>query len=90
MIKVREYMIRSLRDLDLRPLYSVTNFVTFHAGSPSRTNKVYDGLFRRGFVIRNLGGKVLCEDCLRVTVPPAPIAAEFIRALEETLDELRE
>ncbi len=91
MIKVREYMIRSLRDLDLRPLSSVTNFVTFHAGSPSRTDKVYDGLFKRGgFVIRNLGGKVLCEDCLRVTVPPAPIAAEFIRALEETLDGLRE
>ncbi len=35
MINVREYMIKSLRDLDLRPIPSVTNFVTFHVGSPN-------------------------------------------------------
>ncbi len=70
MIKVREYMIRSLMDLGLRPIPSVTNFVTFHAGSPNRANDMYDWLFNKGFVVRNLSGKVLCEDCLRVTVPP--------------------
>ncbi|MGC8543749.1 MAG: pyridoxal phosphate-dependent aminotransferase [Vulcanisaeta sp.] len=85
MVKVREYIIRSLRDLDLEPMPSVTNFVTFHAGDRERADDLYDKLFRRGFVVRNLSGKVLCEDCLRVTVPPMHIAAEFIKTLEELL-----
>ncbi|WP_243669409.1 hypothetical protein [Vulcanisaeta sp. JCM 16161] len=45
-------------------------------------------MFRRGFVIRNLSGKVLCEDCLRATIPPMPIATGLIRALEEALKAL--
>ncbi|WP_243669411.1 histidinol-phosphate aminotransferase family protein [Vulcanisaeta sp. JCM 16161] len=36
MVKVREYLIKSLRDLDLEPLPSVTNFVTFRAGGRRR------------------------------------------------------
>lgn len=65
--------------MGLRPLGSVTNFITFHVFKP---NEVYEGLFKRGFILRNLSGKVMCEDCLRATIPPMHIAEELINNLE--------
>ncbi|MGC9137201.1 pyridoxal phosphate-dependent aminotransferase [Caldivirga sp.] len=79
MIEVREFMIRRMSEIGLRPLSSVTNFITFHALRP---DAVYEELFKRGFVLRNLSGKVLCEDCLRTTVPPMNIAEELINNLQ--------
>ncbi|WP_291766517.1 pyridoxal phosphate-dependent aminotransferase, partial [Caldivirga sp. UBA161] len=64
MIEVRGFMMRRMSEIGLRPLNSVANFITFHALRP---NAVYEELFKRGFVLRNLSGKVLCEDCLRTT-----------------------
>ncbi|WP_054842919.1 histidinol-phosphate transaminase [Vulcanisaeta distributa] len=84
-IEVREYMIKSLRGIGLRPIPSVTNFVTFHVGDPHRLMTYTVNCSVGGFVVRNLSGKVLCEDCLRVTVPPKPIAVEFINTLGEIL-----
>ncbi len=82
MVSVRGIMTKSLSDLGLNPIPSVTNFITFHVGSQSKANDVHEELFRRGFVVRNLSGKVLCEDCLRVTVPPMNVAEMFISNLE--------
>ncbi|ABW02235.1 pyridoxal phosphate-dependent aminotransferase [Caldivirga maquilingensis] len=79
MIKVREYLYGRFSELGLRPLGSVTNFITFHVFKP---NEVYEGLFKRGFILRNLSGKVMCEDCLRATIPPMHIAEELINNLE--------
>ncbi|WP_054844444.1 histidinol-phosphate transaminase [Vulcanisaeta souniana] len=83
MVSVRDIMTKSLDDLGLNPIPSVTNFITFHVGSQEKANGVHEELLRRGgFVVRNLSGKVLCEDCLRVTVPPMNVAEMFISTLE--------
>ncbi len=82
MVEVREWLFRRLGELDLSPLPSRANFITFHAPKPGLVHKA---LVERGFVLRNLEGKVLCEDCLRATVPPRPIADRLIDALSEAL-----
>lgn len=82
MVKVRGYLIGELRRLSIDVLDSVTNFVTFHINDP---DGVYGELYRRGFVLRNLSGKVLCEDCLRATVPPMDIAERLVEELVDVL-----
>jgi histidinol-phosphate aminotransferase len=86
MILVREYMIRKMEELGVAPLRTVTNFVTFHAKNP---DLVHSELDRRGFVLRNLGGKPLCQDCLRATVPPMPVAERLLDALNEVVRQVR-
>jgi histidinol-phosphate aminotransferase len=71
-----------LVEIGLKPLRTVTNFVTFHTPN---TDRVYEELYQRGFVLRNLSGKVMCEDCLRATVPPEPIAEELVNNLANIL-----
>jgi len=80
--RVRDYMFSRLAGMGLRPLRSVTNFITFHAYD---ADGLYEELRRRGFVLRNLSGKVMCEDCLRATVPPMDVARELLDNIEEIL-----
>ena len=82
MVKAREYLTNRLVEIGLKPLRTVTNFVTFHTPN---TDRVYEELYQRGFVLRNLSGKVMCEDCLRATVPPEPIAEELVNNLANIL-----
>ena len=80
MISVREYMIKRMEEIGITPLRTVTNFVTFHVKDP---DTVYKKLEERGFVLRNLKGKPLCQDCLRATVPPLQIAEKLLDALND-------
>ena len=85
MIEVRELMEKRMSEIGLRPLNSVTNFITFHALKP---DIVYEELFKRGFVLRNLSGKILCEDCLRTTVPLLEVAEELINNLKVVINKV--
>jgi imidazole glycerol phosphate synthase subunit hisF (EC 4.1.3.-) len=51
--------------------------------------EIVSELARRGFVLRNLGGKPLCQDCLRATVPPMPVAERLLDALNEVVRQVR-
>ncbi len=82
MRSAREYLRGRLESLGLSVLPSVTNFLTFHVGNP---DVVYEELYRRGFILRNLSGKVMCEDCLRVTVPPINVANKLLENLQELI-----
>ncbi len=42
-------------------------------------------LYKRGFAVRALGGRPLCESCLRFTVAPMDIMEKFLVALSEAL-----
>nr|MCG2887616.1 histidinol-phosphate aminotransferase family protein [Vulcanisaeta sp.] len=53
---------------------------TFHVKDP---DTVYKKLEERGFVLRNLRGKPLCQNCLRATVPPLRIAEKLLDALND-------
>jgi len=50
---------------------------------------VFDGLKRRGVLIKNLnGGHPMLHDCLRVTVGTGDECAKFVSALHDTLTQL--
>ncbi|MEL9991858.1 MAG: histidinol-phosphate transaminase [Thermoproteus sp.] len=60
------------------------NFVTLLLKD---AESIANRLYGRGFAVRALGGKPLCESCLRFTVAPMDIMEEFLRALGEILGE---
>ncbi len=63
---------------------SEANFLLFRVAN---ANAVFDGLKRRGVLIKNLsGGHPMLNDCLRVTVGTADENERFMNALKESLD----
>ena len=55
----------------------------------SRATEVFDGLKRRGVLIKNLnGGHPMLNNCLRVTVGTPDECAKFVAALLDTLNQL--
>lgn len=65
---------------------SEANFLLFRVAN---ANAVFDGLKRRGVLIKNLnGGHPMLSDCLRVTVGTEDENAKFMAALQDTLDQL--
>ena len=78
----RERLMKALGEMDgIEPCPSEANFILFRAGAGAK--KVYDGLLRRGVLIRNMDG--LIKGCLRVTVGTRRENSAFIKALKETL-----
>lgn len=62
---------------------SEANFLLFRVAS---ANAVFDGLKRRGVLIKNLnGGHPMLNDCLRVTVGTTEENERFMTALKESL-----
>ncbi|OGS99573.1 MAG: histidinol-phosphate transaminase [Gallionellales bacterium RIFCSPLOWO2_12_FULL_59_22] len=65
---------------------SEANFLLFRA---ARATEVFDGLKRRGVLIKNLnGGHPMLNNCLRVTVGTPDECAKFVAALLDTLNQL--
>lgn len=62
---------------------SQTNFVLFQVNRDS--SAVYRALLDRGVIVRNIGRVLKFENCLRVTVAPAPMMERFIKGLWEVL-----
>lgn len=62
------------------------NFLLFRVANATA---VFDGLKRRGVLIKNLnGGHPMLIDCLRVTVGSSDENAKFMAALQDTLNQL--
>jgi len=82
----RSRLIDSLNRIrGVRAFPSETNFVLFQVNRDSLTT--YRGLLNRGVIVRNIGRVLRFENCLRVTVAPAPMMDRFIRELEGVLGE---
>ncbi|HYR05522.1 MAG TPA: histidinol-phosphate transaminase [Gallionella sp.] len=65
---------------------SEANFLLFRV---TNATEVFDGLKRRGVLIKNLnGGHSMLSGCLRVTVGTGDECAKFVAALHDTLTQL--
>jgi histidinol-phosphate aminotransferase len=72
---VRDWVLRRIDG----ELYSgPVNFVTVKMPDAETAAAELD---KMGFVVRVLGGKPLCESCLRFTLAPQPVIERFLRAL---------
>jgi histidinol-phosphate aminotransferase len=70
-----------------KPFPSDANFILART-APGRARSVFDGLHRRGVLIKSLdGAHPLLADCLRLTVGTPDENAALLKALRETLAE---
>jgi len=80
----RSRMIEALNQIDgVRAFPSETNFVLFQVNRNSLS--VYRNLLSRGIIVRNIGRVLEFNNCLRVTVAPAPLINRFLGELREVL-----
>lgn len=80
----RSRLIEELNQIDgVRAFPSKTNFVLFQVNRNS--SSVYRDLLSRGIIIRNIGNVLKFDNCLRVTVAPAPLTDRFLEGLREVL-----
>ena len=78
----RERLIAAMESLSgVEPYPSEANFILLRAKAGAK--KVYDGLLKRGVLIRNMDA--LIKGCLRVTVGTRTENNAFLKALKETL-----
>jgi len=80
----RDKLFMLLSEIDTLKVYpSEANFILFHVEGAT---EVFNGLKRRGVLIKNLdGGHVALKDCLRVTVGTPEENNKFMTALLETI-----
>ena len=83
----RAKLYRQLNEIAAVQVYpSEANFLLFRVANAT---EVFDGLKRRGVLIKNLhGGHPMLNDCLRVTVGTPQENMQFIAALQETIIQL--
>lgn len=82
----RSRLIDALNNMrGVRAFPSQTNFVLFQVDRDS--SAVYRALLNRGIIVRNIGKVIKFENCLRVTVAPAPMMERFMKGLWEVLCE---
>lgn len=83
-VVARSQLARALADItELKVWPSHANFVLFRVPDAPRT---FDGLKRRGVLIKNLhGSHPMLENCLRVTVGTPDENASFLNALRASL-----
>lgn len=78
----RERLMDAMETLDRLEIYpSEANFILMRATAGAKP--VYDGLLRRGVLVRNVDA--LIKGCLRVTVGTRSENNAFLKALKETL-----
>ncbi|MEM4713850.1 MAG: histidinol-phosphate transaminase, partial [Candidatus Bathyarchaeia archaeon] len=84
--KERERLIRELRSIsEVEVFDSKANFVTFRPDM--NANRVYNGLLKRGVVVKNLGDLPVIGHCLRVTVGLPEMNDKFLNMLRQVLKE---
>jgi histidinol-phosphate aminotransferase len=83
----RAKLYRQLDEIAAIRVYpSEANFLLFRVGN---ANAVFDGLKRRGVLIKNLNsGHLMLKDCLRVTVGTPNENERFMIALKESIREI--
>lgn len=81
--RVREWMREELGKLPVRAYPSDASFLLVRL--PVSSAWARERLLERGFAVKDVGGKPLCANCIRVTVPPRDVAEAFIKALGEVL-----
>ena len=83
----RAALYRQLGEIAAVRVYpSEANFLLFRV---AHATEVFDGLKRRGVLIKNLhGGHPMLHDCLRVTVGTPDENERFVAALQDTLNQL--
>lgn len=92
-LELEEYVRRSVDDmravrdelagrLRLDKYVGEANFITLRL---KNAEMIAAELYRRGFAVRALGGRPLCESCLRFTVAPMDIMEKFLAALLDVL-----
>jgi histidinol-phosphate aminotransferase len=84
--KGREQLSEALKSLRVRTLPSIGNFVLAHVGP--RAASVYEGMLRRGVIVRPVVNYGLKEH-LRITVGTAEQNARCIEAMRDSLIEQR-
>jgi len=78
---------RLVGTVDVRAYPSEANFILFHV---AHADRVFAGLKQRGVLIRNLSNAhIALTDCLRVTVGTQEQNELFIRALQESIHQLK-
>jgi len=87
---IRQERARMLAALNavvgVRTYSSEANFILFRVAKATR---IFEGLKQRGVLIKNLdGGHPALADCLRVTVGTKQENAQFLSALQDTINQL--
>jgi histidinol-phosphate aminotransferase len=80
----RAKLLQELSNITAVKVYpSEANFLLFHVANATA---IFDGLKKRGVLIKNLnGGHPMLKDCLRVTVGTPSENERFMAALQETI-----
>lgn len=79
-IRERERLYKGLRRVDgITPFPSEGNFILFR--TEKNANKIYQGLIKKGILIRNMNQKGLLNNCLRVAVGTSYENRYFLEAL---------
>jgi histidinol-phosphate aminotransferase len=79
-IRERERLHKRLRRVDgITPFPSEGNFILFR--TEKNANKIYQGLIKKGILIRNMNQRGLLNNCLRVTVGTSHENRYFLEAL---------
>jgi len=77
----RDLLYSAMEEIDgVRPFPSEANFILFKVNDP---DQVYEGLLKKGILVRNI--KDVVEGCLRVTVGTPPENRAFLAALRKTV-----
>lgn len=79
---VRSWLIGELARI-AKPYRSDANFVMVRL--PLGSGKAREELLKRGFAVKDVGAKPLCENCIRVTVAPRQMSEKFLEALREVV-----
>ena len=78
----REKLTKALNNISgVKAFDSQTNFVLFKTDKPS--TKVYQGLLKRGIIVKNLGSILKFNNCFRATVGLPEMNVRLIEALKE-------
>ena len=80
-IAERERMFRQMREIKgVTPFPSEANFILFRVRNP---DSLYQGLLKKGILVRNMHGAV--RGCLRVTVGAPKENTAFLKVLEKSI-----
>jgi histidinol-phosphate aminotransferase len=78
----RENLTKALNIISgVKAFDSQTNFVLFQTDKPS--TKVYQGLLKRGIIVKNLGSILKFNNCFRAAVGLPEMNVRLIEALKE-------
>ncbi|RLF02218.1 MAG: histidinol-phosphate aminotransferase family protein, partial [Thermoprotei archaeon] len=82
---VREWMRMELIKAGVKAYPSDANFLLVRLPVDSR--RVCARLLEEGIAVKDVSSFPLCDNCIRVTVPPKPAAETFINTLKSVLEQ---